>query len=213
MSPARKTRRLSSRRCSAFMALPFCCCRRGFAAASAAPPRRRGSWAPARCCPSPLRAKSCCRRCANRSRIAMDRPRLGALRERFAAKLQESAALRYALAPACIGLCVLLNISVLGPFLHPTALFLAGIVAAAWFGGAGPGFLAALLATLVLPQLITMSYPLTAGFFDLPRFLAFGLTAAAVGWGTTSRRRAEEAELRQSEERYARAMQASNDGL
>src|SRR5712671_4866796 len=143
----------------------------------------------------------------------MDKPPSSALHDRFVAKLQQSAALRYVLAPACIAVTALLNISALGPFLHPTALFLAGIVAAAWFGGAGPGFLAALLATLVLPQLITMSYPLTAGFFDLPRFLAFGLTAAAVGWGTTSRRRAEEDELRQSEERYARAMQASNDGL
>src|SRR5712671_2993649 len=143
----------------------------------------------------------------------MDKRRLSALQDRFAAKLQKSTALRYALAPVCIAVAVLLNISALGPFLHPTALFLAGVVAAAWFGGMGPGFLAALLATLVLPQLISMSYPLTAGFFDLPRFLAFGLTAAAVGWGTTSRRRAEEAELRQSEERYARAMQASNDGL
>jgi PAS domain S-box-containing protein len=167
----------------------------------------------------------------------MDKPPPGAWHDRFAGKLQASTALRYALAPACIALTVLLNVSALGPYLHPTALFLAGVVAAAWFGGAGPGLLAALLATLVLPQLIIMSYPLTAGFFDLPRFLVFGLTAAAVGWGTTSRRRAEEAlrrselelrharsgletgiaqqtaALRESEERYARAMQATNDGL
>jgi PAS domain S-box-containing protein len=166
----------------------------------------------------------------------MDKPRLSALQDRFVAKLQESAALRYLLAPVCIAVTVLLNISALGPFLHPTALFLAGVVAAAWFGGAGPGFLAALLATLVLPQLISMSYPLAAGFFDLPRFLAFGLTAAAVGWGTTSRRRVEEAlrrselelrnarsaleatvaertaALRLSEQRYARAMEGSDAG-
>ena len=43
-----------------------------------------------------------------------------------------------------------------------------------------------------------MNYPLTAGFFDLPRFLAFGITGLAVGWGTTFRRRAE-ATLRRSE--------------
>jgi PAS domain S-box-containing protein len=117
---------------------------------------------------------------------------------RFLAKLEESTALRYALAPVCVAVAVLLHISVIGPFLHPTGLFLAGIVAAAWFGGAGPGFLAALLATFVLPQLIAMSYPLIADFFDLPRFLAFGMTGVAVGWGTTFRRRAEAA-LRQSE--------------
>jgi PAS domain S-box-containing protein len=107
-------------------------------------------------------------------------------------------ALRYALAPICIAVAVLVHISVIGPFLHPTALFLACIVVAAWFGGTGPGFLAALLATFALPQLIAMSYPLIAGFFDLPRFLAFGMTGVAVGWGTTFRRRAEAA-LRQSE--------------
>jgi PAS domain S-box-containing protein len=117
---------------------------------------------------------------------------------RFLAKLEESTALRYALAPVCVAVAVLLHISVIGPFLHPTGLFLAGVVAAAWFGGAGPGFLAALLATFVLPQLIAMSYPLIADFFDLPRFLAFGMTGVAVGWGTTFRRRAEAA-LRQSE--------------
>jgi PAS domain S-box-containing protein len=117
---------------------------------------------------------------------------------RFLAKLEESTALRYALAPVCVAVAVLLHISVIGPFLHPTGLFLAGIVAAAWFGGAGPGFLAALLATFALPQLIAMSYPLIAGFFDLPRFLAFGMTGVAVGWGTIFRRRAEAA-LRQRE--------------
>ena len=82
--------------------------------------------------------------------------------------------------------------------IHPTGLFQAGIVAAAWFGGAGPGFVAALLATFVLPLLIAMSYPLIAGFFDLPRFLTFGITGMAVGWGTTFRRRAEAA-VRRSE--------------
>jgi PAS domain S-box-containing protein len=117
---------------------------------------------------------------------------------RFLAKLEESTPLRYALAPVCVALAVLLHISVIGPLLHPTGLFLAGIVAAAWFGGAGPGFLAALLATFVLPLLIEMNYPLVAGFFDLPRFLAFGITGVAVGWGTTFRRRAEAA-LRQRE--------------
>ena len=117
---------------------------------------------------------------------------------RFLAKLEESTALRYALAPVCVAVAVLLHISVIGPFLHPTGLFLAGVVAAAWFGGPGPGFLAALLATFVLPQLIAMNYPLIADFFDLPRFLAFGMTGVAVGWGTTFRRRAEAA-LRQSE--------------
>ena len=122
----------------------------------------------------------------------------------FLAKLERSTALRYALAPVCVAVTVLLHISVIGPFLHPTGLFLAGIVAAAWFGGPGPGFLAALLATFALPPLIAMSYPLIADFFDLPRFLAFGMTGVAVGWGTTFRRRAEAA-LRRSERELRKA--------
>src|SRR6266568_2316784 len=116
------------------------------------------------------------------------------IRIRFMAKPEESTALRYALAPVCVAVAVLLHLSVIGPFLHPTGLFLAGIIAAAWFGGAGPGFLAA----LVLPQFVPRLYPLIADFFDLPRFLTFAITALAVGWGTTFRRRAEEA-LRRSE--------------
>ncbi len=116
---------------------------------------------------------------------------------RFLEKLEESTALRYALAPVCVAAAVLLHISVIGPvpvwsrsapLIHPTGLFLAGIVAAAWFGGAGPGFLAAVLATFVLPLLIEMNYPLIAGFFDLPRFLAFGITGLAVGWAPVAAR-------------------------
>src|SRR6266567_1782344 len=154
----------------------------------------------------------------------------------FVAKLEASTALRYSLAPACIAAAVLLHVSFVGPYLHPTGLFVVGIVAAAWFGGAGPGFLAALLATFVLPHFVPRLYPLIADFFDLPRFLTFAITGLAVGWGTTFRRRAEtallqsEAELRKarseletkitertadlrfSEERYALAIEASGEG-
>ena len=132
---------------------------------------------------------------------------------RFRVKLEGSTALRYALAPVCIAVPVVLQMSLIGPLpvgspsvppIHPTGLFQVCIVAAAWFGGAGPGFLAALLATLVLPLLIAMNYPLIAGFFDLPRFVAFGITGLAVGWGTTFRRRAEAA-LRRSERELRQA--------
>ena len=147
-----------------------------------------------------------------------------------------AALLRYALAPACVAAAVLLHLSPAGPYLHPTGLFLIFVIAAAWFGGAGPGFLAAVLATFALPQLIPMSYPLVGGFFDLPRFVTFAVTGLAVGWGATRRTRAEAAlrqserelrarprrargqgggtdrALRLSEERYALAMQASGEG-
>ncbi|HJZ72187.1 MAG TPA: ATP-binding protein [Vicinamibacterales bacterium] len=128
-------------------------------------------------------------------------------KRRFRAGLQASAAMRYALASLSIAVAVALHLAVIGglpswseaaPLIHPTGLFQICIVAAAWYGGAGPGFVAALLATLVLPGLIAMNYPLTAGFFDLPRFVAFAITALAIGWGTTLWRRAESA-LRRSE--------------
>jgi len=146
--------------------------------------------------------------------------------------------LRYALAPACIALALLVQLAVTGPFpmwsqapplIHPTGLFQICVVAAAWFGGAGPGLLAALLATLILPRLIAMNYPLTAGFLDLPRFLAFAITGLAVGLGATFRKRAEgelrtarneleqkvreqTAELRRSEALLAGAQQLSQTG-
>lgn len=157
---------------------------------------------------------------------------------RLRAKLKRSSALRYALAPVWITVALLLEISVVGrfpvwssspPLIHPTGLFQICIVAAAWFGGAGPGLLAALLATLILPHVIAMNYPLIAGVFDLPRFLAFGITGLAVGLGTTFRRRAEgelrnarneleekvlerTAELRRSQALLARAQQLSQTG-
>jgi PAS domain S-box-containing protein len=119
--------------------------------------------------------------------------------------------IHYALAPLYIALATLLHVSPAGALLHPTGLFVLAVIAAAWFGGVGPGFFAALLATLVLPQLIEISYPLTAGWLDLPRFVTFAVTGLAVGWGATRSTRA--AALQRSEERYAMAMNASDEGF
>jgi PAS domain S-box-containing protein len=156
----------------------------------------------------------------------------------FRATLARSAALRYVLAPVCIAVALLVEMLTSGPvpewsqsppLIHPTGLFQISIVAAAWFGGTGPGLLAAVLATLVLPHLIAMNYPLTAGFLDVPRFLAFAITGLAVGLGTTFRKRAEgalrtarnelemkvldqTAELRRSEALLAGAQQLSQTG-
>ena len=133
-------------------------------------------------------------------------------------------ALRYALAPACIGLAILLHITPLGSLFHPSGMFILGVVTAAWFGGCGPGVLAAFLSALALPHLIAITYPLSldypllAGIFDLPRFITLGLTGAAVGWGTSKHRRAQAeletaiaertGHLKASEERLVRAVEA-----
>jgi len=126
-----------------------------------------------------------------------------------------SAALQYALAPACVALAALLHLTPAGPFLHPTGPFVIAVLAVAWFGGAGPGLLAAVLSTFALPQLVAPSYPLVGGFIDLPRFITFALIGLAVGLGATRSRRAEAA-LRRSEQdlekkliERTRAVQAS----
>ena len=77
--------------------------------------------------------------------------------------------------------------------------------------GPGPGFIAAVLATLAVPQLIAVSYPLLGGFLDLPRFTTFSIAGLAVGWWSFRRRQVETA-LRASEERYGLAMEAAGDG-
>src|SRR5258706_1251527 len=76
----------------------------------------------------------------------------------------------------------------------------------------GPGFLAAALATLAIPQLIVTSYPLHGGFLDLPRFIAFSAAGLAVGWWSF-RRRQVDAALRESEERFALALAGSHTGV
>jgi PAS domain S-box-containing protein len=130
------------------------------------------------------------------------------LPKRFTWKeLLAAVALRYALAPACVLFAVALHLSPARATLHPTGLFTIAVVAAAWFGGAGPGFLAAVIATFTLPQLIAMSYPLLGGILDLPRLVTFSVVGLAVGWGSSRGA----GKLRE-QERYARAMEASDNG-
>ena len=121
-------------------------------------------------------------------------------------------ALRYALAPACVFLVVLLYLSPARAALSLAGLLMLAVLAAAWFGGAGPGFAAALVATLTLPKLIAVGYPLLGGFLDLPRFSAFSIAGLAVGWWSF-RRRQVEAALRESEKRYELTLNASHEGF
>src|SRR5260221_8360704 len=101
------------------------------------------------------------------------------------ARSQAPPLLHYALAPLYVALATLVHVSPAGPFLHPTGLFVLAVVAAGWFGGPGPGFFAALLATLVVPQLIPISYPLTAGWLHLPPLLTLAITRLPPRWGAT----------------------------
>ena len=121
-------------------------------------------------------------------------------------------ALRYALAPACVLLAVLLHLSPAGSLFPYGGLFFLAVVGAAWFGGAGPGCLTAVLGALALPQLIAVSHTVLGGFLGLPRLVVFSITGLAVGWWSF-RRRQVEAALRESEKRYELAMNASEECL
>jgi PAS domain S-box-containing protein len=117
-------------------------------------------------------------------------------------------AVRYALAPICILLVTLFYLSPAGPSLNLPSLFLIGVLAAAWFGGAGPGFVSAVMATLALPHLAVANHQLLGGVLDLPLFIGFSAEGLVVGWGSSRRAR-----LLRDQERYARAMDASDDGF
>ena len=121
-------------------------------------------------------------------------------------------ALRYALALGCVMLAVLVYLSPVGPTFSLAGLLALAVLGTAWFGGAGPGFAAAVLATLAVPRLIAVSYPLLGGFLDTPRFITFSIVGLSVGWWSF-RRRQVEAALRESERRYARAVAGSYDGV
>ncbi|QJR11253.1 Sensor histidine kinase RcsC [Usitatibacter rugosus] len=122
------------------------------------------------------------------------------------------AAMRYALAPGCVLLAALAYHSPVGPMFSLAGLFVIAALVTGWFGGAGPGFLAAVLATLLVPRLITVSYPLLGGFLDLPRFITFSIVGVAVGWWGF-RRRQVEAELREYRERCELALGAGDAGF
>jgi len=118
-------------------------------------------------------------------------------------------ALRYALAPAAVALAVLLYLSPAQPLVSLSGPFLLAVLAAAWFGGPGPGFLAAVLAAFAVPQVVSVSYPLIGGFLDLPRFIVYSIEGVAIGWWSFRHRHVETA-LRES---YELAMNASDIGF
>jgi len=117
-------------------------------------------------------------------------------------------ALRYALAPGCVLLAAAVYLSPAGRMLGLAELLVFAVLAAAWFGGAGPGLVAAALATLTLPQLDAPNYPLLGGLLDLPHFLMFIIAGLAVGWAVSRR-----ASALREQARYARAMDVSDDGF
>jgi len=133
---------------------------------------------------------------------------LSAVADLLEGRVMLTVALRYALAPACILLAVLVHYSPIGPVLSLAALLGFAVVAAAWFGGVGPGLAAAALAASTLPQLFALGYPLLGGFLDLPRFITWSVVGFAVGWANSRRTR-----VLRDQERFVRAIDASDYGV
>src|SRR5258706_8108088 len=105
---------------------PSWSCRGASGAVSHTLPKQRTGSEWKGCFQSRSHAKSCCLPCTRHSRPPSDHT----MQHRFVAKLEESAALRYALAIASVAVALLLLISPVGPLLHTTGVFLASIVAA-----------------------------------------------------------------------------------
>jgi len=117
-------------------------------------------------------------------------------------------ALRYALAPVCVLLAAVVYLSPAGRVCGLAELLVFAVLAAAWFGGAGPGLLAAVLATLTLSRLDAPKYSLLGGWLDPPHLVLFSIAGLAAGWGSSRR-----ATVLRGQERHARAMDASHDGF
>ena len=138
-------------------------------------------------------------------------------------------AARYGAALA-VALALLLKV-LLAPFLQEGALFLllpAAVLAAAAYGGLGPGIFATLLGGvagdyLFLPPVGTLVPPSAAHGLTTGLFVAQGLAISAIGaWLASSRRRAEESALRatqnreqlaESEERYRAVVEQAAEGI
>ena len=133
---------------------------------------------------------------------------LSAMAASLEKRVMSSIALQIALAGGSVLLAVLVHLSPVGPIFNLAGLFVFAVLASAWFGGGGAGLLAALAATLLLPQLTAVGYPLRGGFLALPHFITLSGIGLVVGWGSTRRVRA-----LHDQERYARAMHAGDDGL
>lgn len=99
--------------------------------------------------------------------------------------------LRYARSVAAVVIGLALALWAQG-VLDPTTVFLAAVIVAAWFGGRGPGLLAAVLALLAIEYFFTPPfYSLEPRLQQVPRLLVFAALAVLSAWGSAARKRAE----------------------
>ncbi|HKR12380.1 MAG TPA: PAS domain S-box protein [Pyrinomonadaceae bacterium] len=120
-------------------------------------------------------------------------------------------AARYALAFICVGGALLLTY-VLQPNGLVVPLFFLALILASWFGGMGPGLIAALLSTLCvdyffLPPLFSFKFD----FSHLPQLIVFFISAVLVSSWSSIRKRAETALRRARDEQEARVQERTAD--
>jgi signal transduction histidine kinase len=75
---------------------------------------------------------------------------------------------------------------------YPSTVVLATVVIAAWFGGLGPGLVAAFVATVAIEYFFISPGSFEPALAQVPRLIIFLLLAVLSGWGSAARRRAEE---------------------
>ncbi len=106
---------------------------------------------------------------------------------------------RYGLAVLFVAAVLVLTLVVQSVFfIRFWSLFIAAVVAAVWFGGKGPGWLAAALSMLAIDYFfLTPLYSLTVVREDVPFLFSFAVCVLLASW-FSSRRRRVEAALRQA---------------
>jgi K+-sensing histidine kinase KdpD len=92
----------------------------------------------------------------------------------------------------------------MAPLFEPTTLLLASILIAAWYGGLGPGLVAAVTALAADEYLFTEPlYSLTPRLAQVPHLAGFAALAALSAWASAARKTAENS-LRQARDELDR---------
>ena len=100
---------------------------------------------------------------------------------------------RYGLAVVAVAAALLIT-TTLEKYTDITPLFYAAIIVSAWFGGRGPGLLAAVLSALAIDYfLVAPLYTFGLGQKQIGFLVVFGVLALLTSWVSTKRKQAEEA--------------------
>jgi PAS domain S-box-containing protein len=118
---------------------------------------------------------------------------------------------RYALAVACVAVAFMVTVLLHAEGLVSPLFFLA-IIVSAWFGGMGPGLLAALISTLCVAYFfLPPTYTIKFDPAHIPQLLVFFISAVLVSSWSAVRRRAETLLRRARDEQEAKVQERTAD--